>query len=559
MCYRPISPLVLLVLVAAMPLACGPWAPEPDEASTEAPAAAASLEAYGMDAEPADGDWMLWRLPVEMPHMNPLTSSDYYATQVMQFVFDSLLDRDPVTLEMIPNVAKSYEVSEDHLTYTFHLREDVVFSDGEPLTAADVKFTFDRVMDPEVDAPHLRNYYSDVAECAVVDEYTVRYTCTTPYYRHAIMIGGLEILPEHVYGQGDFNQDHNRSPVGSGRYVLEDWKTGAEIRLTRNDRYWNEDDTGQPHFDKILFKVITDNNAAFQVLSRGDLDRMGLLPEFWVRRADTPRFKERFNRFVYDRPAYSYLGWNLRKPMFADKRVRRALTMLLDRELVRDEIYHGLATICTGNFMPGTPEYNEDIEPWPFDPDAALALIEEAGWADSDGDGVRDKDGAPFRFEVLTTNQNPISEQILTVYQEELARVGIELRIRQMEWASMTERVQKREFDAITMGWSMPPDPDPYQVWHSSQAEDGSNYIGFKNPEADALIEEARATFDRDERVKLYEQFHAIVHEEQPYSFLFIPKALLAVDKRIHGITIYPFGPDPREWFVPVELQRYGQ
>ena len=520
---------------------------------------AAGLVTYGGGAEPAQGDWFIWRLPAEMPTLNPLTSTDAYASDVLQFLYSTLCDRDPVTLEMTPLVAKSWEISDDKLTYTFHLRDDVVFSDGEPLTAEDVKFTYDRLMDPTVDSPHLRSYFTDVTSCEVLDLYTIRYTCSKPYYRHIVMLGLLEILPAHIYGKGDFNSDYNRTPVGSGRYILEKWDTGLQVVLARNTNYWNTEAHGQPYFDKIIFKVITDDNAALQVLMTGDLDRMGLLPEFWVRRADTPRFKEKFYRIAYDRPAYTYLGWNLRLPMFSDKTVRQALTMLLDRQTIRDTIYQGLATICTGNFMPKSPEYNENVQPWPFDPQRATEQLEAAGWKDSDGDGLRDKDGAPFRFEVVTTNQNPLAERILTVYKEELRRVGIELNIRLMEWASLIERVDGRDFEAALLGWQMPPDPDPYQVWHSSQTEAGSNYIGFKNAEADRIIEEARVTFDRDERVALYERFHEIVHEEQPYTFLLVPKALLAVDRRIHGITIYPFGPDPRAWFVPAALQRYGQ
>jgi peptide/nickel transport system substrate-binding protein len=514
---------------------------------------------YGAGGEPAQGDWFIWRLPAEMPTLNPLTSTDAYAIEIFQFVFSTLCDRDPITLEMTPCLAKSWDISEDKLTYTFHLRDDVTFSDGVPFTARDVKFTFDRIMDPSADTAHMRNYYRDVVACDVLDPHTVRFTCDNPYYRHLVILGLFEILPEHIYSQGDFNSAHNRTPVGTGRYVLEKWDTGLQVVLARNENYWGEAESGQPYFDKIIFKIMTDDNAAFQVLMAGDIDRMKLLPEDWVRRADTPRFKERFYRAAYDRPAYTYIGWNARKPMFADKAVRQALTMLLDRETIRDTIYQGLATVCTGTFMPKSLENNERIVAWPFDPQRAAAQLDETGWKDSDGDGLRDKDGVPFRFEVVATNQNPLAEQILTIYKEELRRAGIELNIRLLEWASLIERVQAREFDASTMAWAMPPDPDPYQVWHSSQATDGSNYVGFQNAEADRIIEEARLTFDLDKRVALYERFHEILHEEQPYTFVVISKELLAIDRRIHGVSMYPFEPDEREWYVPAALQRYGQ
>ncbi len=517
------------------------------------------LTEYQADAPPEQGDWLMLHLPAEMPHLNPLTSSDMYASTMLSWIFDTLLDRDQETMESIPNAANAWDVSEDHLEYTFYLREDMRFSDGEPVTAHDVKFTYDMLMNPTVDAPHLRSYFNDVIDCEVVDGHTVRFTCSQPYYRHLVMLGSLYIMPRHIYGEGDFNNHaNNRMPVGSGMYLVEQWETGQRITLTRNPHYWGESEKGWPWFDKIVYAIITDDNTAFQVLSRGDLDFMTMPAETFMRRANTPRFKERFNRFAYSRPAYNYIGWNMRKPMFADKTTRLALTKLLDRELIRDEIYYGQAQVIFGNFMPDTPEHHDELAPVPFDPDAAVALLEGSGWR-MGSDGILERDGIRFRFEAGTTIQNPVAEKVLTVYKEELARVGIELVIRPMEWASLLDRVDKREFDAILMGWSMPPDPDPYQVWHSSQAEAGSNYVGFIHEESDALIEQARVEFDRDTRIALYHRFQEILYEEQPYLFLLAPKVLAAGDKRVHGIQVYPFGVDQREWFVPQDMQRYGQ
>jgi len=521
------------------------------------------LTEYMPDVSPEQGDYLMLHLPAEMPHLNPLTSSDAYASEALAWIFDVLLDRDPVTLESLPHLATSWEISEDHLQYTFHLRQDVVFSDGEPLTADDVKFTYDMLMDPKVDAPHLRSYFNEVTTCEVVDDYTVRFTCSKPYYLHLVMLGGLPIMPKHIYGEGDFNNHpNNRAPIGSGMYMFESWETGQKVTLTRNPHYWEQAINGRPNFDKIVFAIITDDNTAFQVMSRGDIDFMKMPAETFMRRANTEKFKEQFNRFAFSRPAYNYIGWNLRKPMFADKTTRLALTMLMDRQLICDEIYYGQAQVIAGNFMPNTPEHNNDIQPVPFDPEQAAKLLAEAGWKPG-GNGILERDGMRFSFEVGTTIQNPVAEKVLTVYKEELARVGVELVIRPMEWASLLDRVDKREFDAILMGWYMTPDPDPYQVWHSSQADSGSNYIGFINEESDRIIEEAREEFDRDKRIALYHRFQEILYEEQPYLFLLAPKALAAGDKRIYGIRTYPFGLDAPEyqryWFVPQSLQRYGK
>lgn len=548
--------MFLGLIAAALAAGCGgsaPDAPPPEPGTPAEP---------GAPAEPAKGDWLIQRLPAEPPHLNPYTSSDAYASTILLQVFDGLLDRDPETLQMNPHVAESFEISEDFLEYTFRLREDVVFSDGTPLTAQDVQFSYETMMDPAVDSPHLKSYFGDIIACEVLDDHTVRFRCSQPYYRHLVMIGGMDIIPRHIYGEGDFNtHPNNRRPIGSGPYMVSEWTTGQQLTLVRNPNYWGEAVGKTPYFDRRVYKIITDPVVALQVMQRGELDADTLLPEDWVdpRSGASTRFEERFNKFEYAAPRYSYIGWNSQRPQFADKRVRRALTMLVNRDLIRDTIYHGYAQVVSGNFMPGTAEHHPEIQPWPYDPEGAVALLDEAGWTDTDRDGIRDKDGTAFRFELLISNQNPIAEKIATVLQEELRRIGISMRIRQLEWASMLERVNSREFDAMMMGWSMPPDPDPYQVWHSSQAETGSNYIGFKHEEADRLIEQARVEFDDAARALMYNRFHEIVHEEQPYTFLFTPKTLLAVDRRVHGITMYPYGPDALEWYVPQDLHRYGR
>jgi peptide/nickel transport system substrate-binding protein len=540
-------------------------APEPtaEEARETAAKAAQATEVTAEDRAasqaaytPEQGDWIIGRLPVEPSHLNPYTSSDAYASRVNEFIFDTLLYRNPETLEFEPHVAKSWEISDDHLIYTFVLRDDVHFSDGQPLTVEDVKFSFDTIKNPAVDAPHLRNYYKNVVSCEIVDPQTVRFTCDLPYYRHLTMLGGFELLPQHIYGTGDFNQHpNNRNPVGSGPYVLAEWQTGRQMVLDRNMDYWNPERMG--HFDKRIYKIITNDNAALMELMRGDMDSMGLTPEQWVGRANTPRFAERFNRYDYYTPFYSYIGWNARRPLFSDLMVRRALTMLLDRDTILQTLYHGLGVAVSGDFFIDSPAYDQNIKPWPYDPEAAKALLQEAGWIDSDKDGLLDKDGVPFSFELLITNESPIAEQTATTYQAALRKVGIEMEIRPLEWATLLERTHTHNFDAMMLGWSMPPDPDPYQVWHSSQSEAGSNYVGYANPQADALIEQARVSFDADERNALYRQLHALIHEEQPYTFLFCSKALLALDKRIQGVIMYPFGPQALEWYVPENLQRY--
>ena len=272
-----------------------------------------------------------------------------------------------------------------------------------------------------------------------------------------------------------------------------------------------------------------------------------------------PLFQENFDKLSYFTPNYSYIGWNSKRPFFADKRVRTALTHLVNRELILDKILYNLGAIVTNPFYINSPEYDKSIEPYPYNPAKAEELLKKAGWVDHDGDRIRDKDGVKFAFEFLIPGGSETGEKIATILKEELDNMGIRMDIRKTEWAVFTARLNDRNFDAVTLAWSMGVESDPYQIWSSTQAERGSNFIGFKNEEADKLIEEARTEFDRGKRKELYRKFAEIVHEEQPYTFLFCRKSTVAVNKRFENVIVYPLGIDLLEWHVPLALQVYSE
>lgn len=505
-------------------------------------------------ANPVDGDWLIRHIGAEPATLNPLTATDVYESTVNGYVYESLLERDNRTLALVPLLAKSWEVSPDHLSYTFTLREDATWQDGNPVTAEDVKFTFDRIVDPKVDCPHMKSYFKDLVSVKILDERSVLFTFSSPYFKSLEMIGGQSILPKHVFETGDFNtHPAGRQPLGSGPYRFVRWETGKEIVLEKNPRYWGE----KPHLEKIIFRIITDDNAALQVLKSGDMDLMGLTPIQWVKQTENKRFKEMFDKHKYYLPGYSYIGWNSKRPFFEDPLVRRAMTMLVDRETILERLRFGFGKVVSGSFFYETPDYDKSIEPWPYDPKAAAGLLDEAGWVDSDGDGIRDRDGVPFRFEFSIVSGVQFHEQLSTILKEELAKVGISMTIRPLEWALFTRVLDERSYDAVTLGWSLPVEADPYQVWHSSQIEKGSNHVGFRSEEADRIIEEARVTFDKAARTRLYRKFHRILHEQQPYTFLFVSESLVAVDKRFANVNVYPLGLDTTEWWVPAGNQRY--
>lgn len=530
--------------------------------------------AGGPVGDPVPGDWIVERMEGEPATLNPLLEQGTAVTVLVTDgnIFESMVRRNYETLEWEPMLADKWETTEDHLVYTFHLNPAAKFSDGKPLTSADVKFTFDAVLNPANDTATARSYFTNVAAVETPDDQTIIIRCSNPYFMHFEQFGSLWILPKHVYGQGDFNTlEANRKPVGSGPFKFLSWDTGSQLTLVKRDDYWASGADAQghaaarvPYVNRLMWKFISDDNAAFQVLQQQQVDTMRIGPEKWVTEAAKPGFEQKFNKFELYSPVNGYLGsfgwigWNMRRPMFADKKVRQALTMLLDRQTILDTIFHGMGRVVSGYDFPDSPEYDPNIKPWPFDPKQAMQQLDEAGWKDSNNDGLRDKDGVEFRFEWIFNGGTPEYERLATVYKEQLKKAGIEVIIRPLDWPTFTDSITKRNFDACMMAWVSPPESDPYQIWHSSQAESGSNYVNFNVPEADQLILDARVEFDKDKRAAMYRRLHAILHEEQPYLFLFNTKRKIAIDKRFQDVKPLPLGFDIYNWWVPQNMQRYS-
>jgi peptide/nickel transport system substrate-binding protein len=526
------------------------------QSAEEAPQEQTSTETSSV-SDPVDGDWLIYHLSAEPATLNPITATDAYEGTVNNGkIYETLIERNNETLELEPLLAESWEVSEDKLKYTFKIREGIKWHDGTPFTSEDVVFSYKTIMNPKVDSPQLRSYFQEIRDVKALDELRVEFTYARPYFLALEFCGGMPIVPKHIFDNGDFNTNPaGRDPIGTGPYKFVKWSTGREIVLEKNADYWGE----KPKLDKIIFKIITDQTVAFQVLKRKDLDVSGLTPIQWERQTSSPAFKESFDKLSYFTPNYSYIGWNSKRPFFADKQVRTAMTHLVNRELILDKILYNLGAIVTNPFYINSPEYDKSIKPLDYNPVKAEELLKEAGWVDHDDDGIRDKDGVKFAFEFLIPGGSETGEKIATILKEELDNMGIQMDIRKTEWAVFTARLNERNFDAVTLAWSMGVESDPYQIWSSTQAESGSNFIGFKNEEADKLIEEARTEFDRDKRKKLYTRFAEIVHNEQPYTFLFCRKSTVAVNKRFENVVVYPLGIDPVEWHVPLPLQVYSE
>jgi peptide/nickel transport system substrate-binding protein len=545
--------------------------------------------------EPVTGDWLVIHSLSDPEQLNPLTSNDAGASEVLGFVFESLLTRDPRTLEIEPYVAEARpEISPDKLIYTFKIQQDARFQDGRPITGEDVLFSVKAIKCPFVNAPFLRVYFNSLIDAELLDPYTIRFTTKERYFKNESVLGGILLLPRHHYDPDNllggisvrtlaqdpvklpaevkrfgeqFNKNYNRNPLGSGPYKFNRWKTGSEVELVRDIHYWGngKKKIDQPHLDRLKFRIINNMDAALNRLKSGSLDFIeALQPVQAVRGTSSNRFQQYFKKYEYYAPTYTYFGWNNDHPIFRDKRVRQAMTYFTDRKLIVKSVLFGLGEVVDSHIYLFRPEYDKSIVGYPFDPEKARALLAEAGWKDSDGDGVLDKviDGkrVPFKFEIKVNSGNALRKSVALVLLDELKKHGIDASVRELDWTIFLNDVKNHQFDAVVLGWQMPTDePDAYQVWHSSQAANkGSNAISYKNARVDEILELYRREFDEQKRIALYKEFQQILHEEQPYTFLFVRKQISAVHRRFQNVEIFPAGLRPIDWWVPAASQKFA-
>ncbi len=493
-------------------------------------------------------DALYIHLAAEPGTLSPITATDAYESTINQYIYETLVDRDYDTLELIPQLAERWTVSPDGKRFRFFIKKGILWSDGIELTADDVVYSFNIIKNPKTACAPLKVYYVDVKNIRKIDRYTVEFTYSHPYFLAVELCGGLPIVPKHIFDDGtDFNtHKNNRMPVGTGPYKLERWVTGKKLVLTVNDRYRGQ----KPDIKKVVYRLVPEINVALQMLKKGDLDLMTLRTIQWVRQTDSEKFKRNFYKLEYYLPTYSYIGWNAKRPYFADKRVRRALTHLINREEILEKLLFGLGKTVTGNFYIFGKSYNKKIKKYEYNPDKAAELLKEAGWTDSDGDSILDRNGKKFSFTFTISSGSKFSERLTSILKEDFRKAGIEMNITRYEWAVFVSKLNSRDFDAVTLRWNLGYSGDPYQLWHSSQIEKGSNFCSFKNDEADRIIIEARKEFNEDERVKMYRRFHEIIHEEQPYTFLYTTPALVAVSKRFGNVKVHLRGLKFLEWKI---------
>lgn len=481
--------------------------------------------------------------------LNPLLSEENAGTMILNGLFSQLIRVDekgnfvPDLATQVPTVQNG-GISKDGLVYTFHLRKGVKFHDGQPLTAEDVKFTWETLMNDKVQVVS-RDGFDKITKFEVLDPYTVRMTLSEPYapFLSTWAQTSGDIVPKHILGKlkpeeitkgGDFS----RHPIGSGPFKLKEWKEATYIVIEANKDYFGKG----PYLEKVIFKVVPDTNTMLTQVKTGEVDVTQLQPKQYVQIKGDPRVDVRLD------PAGTYLHmtFNLKNPIFQDKRVRQALSYALPRDLIVKSILNGIGQPAAGSTSPMMWSYNKAIKPYPHDLKKANELLDEAGWK-MGPDGIRVKDGKPLSFEISTNSENQTRLQIEQVAQQEWKKIGADLKIKNYEATTLFGDVlEQLKFDIIMFAWVVPPDPDEFTLYHSSQIptpdhQVGQNYMNYKNPEMDKLLDEGRKTPDIKKRKAIYAKVQEIYAKDQPMLYVYYYVDVNVAPKNLENFRPAPF------------------
>ena len=453
--------------------------------------------------------------------INPILASDKGSSDIANWIFNGLFKYDKDG-NVVTDLAESYSFK-DNTTLIIKLKDNVKWHDGKKFSAKDVLFTYQVIINPTIYTPYKTNY-KKVKSVNILDELTVEIKYHEPYFK-ALEIWMMGILPEHILKDEKdiMTSKFNKKPIGTGPYTLDELKISKDVTLHVNKNYFEK----VPKIEKILYKFMPDATTSFYMLKQKQLD-LGSLTPIQVDRQINKKFKKEFN--VYERTSfsYSYMGLNLKRDKFKDLKIRQAISYAIDRKKIADILYFGYAQVATGPFLPGSIAHNEDIKPTIQNQQKAIELLKSAGYSKSN----------PFSFTVVTPASSSTGKYIAQIMQHQLKQVGIEMKIRVMEWQAFLNTVlHPRNFEAVILAWSMGLSPDARSIWHSSSDKRGGfNFVGYKNKRVDSLIEKAEVTIDKKEFSKIYKKIYRYISEDIPYIFLFIPDSITAVNKNIKNV-----------------------
>lgn len=548
---------ILLLIYTIFPMSTGATCLADDAVKKQQ--ASTNISSYSIqesnDSKKDSGDRIIFGTIGEASNLIPYISTDSASHEVSSLIFISMLRYDK-NLNVENFAAESLSIEEEGRLLRFTIKKGIQWEDGTEFTADDVEFTWKIVTDPRTASPYAEDFMA-VKEFRKTGRYSfeVRYE---NFFARALASWMGAILPKHVLeGQDLRATPFSRKPVGAGPYRLKSWEAGSRLTLEASSTYFE----GKPHISEVVYRIIPDISTMFLETRAGKLDVMNLTPQQYLRQTSGKPWDTEYHKYRYLSSAYVFMGFNMMHPFFQDVRVRRAISCAIDRDGIVKGVLMGQGVSAFGPYKPGSWAYHASLQPVKQDVAVAKALLAEAGFVDKDGSGMLQKDGKPFAFTILTNQGNEQRILTATVIQSQLRAVGIDVRIRTVEWAAfIKEFVDKGRFDAVILGWTITQDPDIYEVWHSSKARSGGlNMTRYKNADVDALLEQARATPDMKKRKALYDRLQEVLAEEQPYCFLFVPYSLPVVQARFRGIEpalagiMYNFS----EWWVPKPLQRY--
>ncbi|EFK07986.1 putative oligopeptide ABC transporter, oligopeptide-binding protein AppA [delta proteobacterium NaphS2] len=494
-------------------------------------------------------------------NLSVILGNDYFSTfDPAKFV----TAESPIAETTLSTWAKEILPATEHNpVLIFNLRPNVKFHDGYPFDADDVLFTYEAIMNPKNLSPRVSDY-EPVKSVEVLDPLKIRIVYKR-LYSPAISTWGMGILPEHLLNAKALKKEaqalgkdpeafsmrqsrFNRQPVGCGPFTFQEWKSDQFISLNAFEDYWE----GPPNYKRYVMRIIPDLLTQEMEFYAGTLDSYNVQPHQVERLKDDPRFQS----FSGTSFGYTFIGYNMLRPPFDDVRVRKALGMAIDVNKIIDYVLYGQGENITGPFVKQTDYYNHRIPPLPYDPQGALKLLAEAGFK-RNKEGWLERDGKPLQFTLITNSGNDIRKAVLTIAQNAWRQIGIDVRTDLLEWSVfIRERVDKKDFDALVLGWQMPITPDLYQVWHSSQTHPYQlNFVSFKNERADQLIIKIRREYNHAKQVAYCHELHKIIAHEQPYTFLFVGKWMAVLDKRV---VIKDIGEDGNMLYKKIKPTKTG-
>ncbi|MBD3305636.1 hypothetical protein GF339_04585 [candidate division KSB3 bacterium] len=487
------------------------------------------LSVAGVDATLAADHTLTLALESDPTNIDPRFGTDVNSARVYQLVSNGLIQKDP-TSKLVPDLAERWE-NPDAKTYIFHLRQGVKFHDGTEFTAEDVKYTFESMLDPEMQSPKAAAY-TKIDQIEILDPYTIKFTLKEVFAPFLIEMV-QPIVPKQAAQQQE-GEKFGETLIGTGPFKLVEWAHDEQVVFEANPDYF----AGPPNVDKIVLRIIPDDTVRFLELQQGgvDLVQNAIPPDMVPIAKETPGL----NVIAQESIVIYYLGFNLEDPILSNVKVRQAMAYAIDRPTIIEYLMEGQASLATGLLSPANWAYEPDVKTYDYDVEKAKALLDEAGYPDPDGDGPQP------RFSLIyKTSTAPLRIRIGEVLQDQLKQVGIEIsEIQTFEWAKFYDDIKSGNFQIYTLRWVGITEPDIfYSIFHSSMVPpEGRNRGRYRNPRIDELTEQGRQVIDTEARKQIYSEIQKILAEELPYIFLWYPHNIVVMNDRVHGFTLYPDG-----------------